>query len=1224
MTRLTLSFLGPLQVLVDGEPAAGFSTAKVRALLAYLAAEADRPHTREALAALLWPDWPDRHALNNLRQALANLRATIHDRDPQGTQPFLVISRETIQFNGASEHTLDVVTFEQELREVGEAPRTNTDEEERIVALVACVQLYRGPFLDGLAIDSAPFEEWLTLQRQHWQREVLAALQQLAELHERRGEYAQAQDCGRRALVLEPTDERWHRQMMRALALGGERNAALAQYDACARLLDAELGVVPAPETTALYERIRHGELVAPVHIGPIVGPIHELALPEPPRPLFVAREQELAQLEQWLSEALRGQGRVGFVVGEPGSGKSMLLREFAHRAMAAHPDLIVAGGTCNAYAGIGDPYLPFVEILHLLTGHVEERVAAGALRREHALRLQAMAPHTLQAVLQSGAALIDALLPGAVLLEQAQALPDAEAWTARVREALDRRVAAPSQAFLFDQATRVLQAVAQSHPLVLILDDLQWADAASISLLFHLGRRLAGHLLLVLGAYRPEEIAAGREGQPHPLQAMLRELQRTWGKMQVDLDSAQGEAFLQALIDSQPNQLDEGFRQALYRHTGGHALFTVELLRGLQERGDLRHDADGFWVAGPSLDWDALPERVEAVIAERIERLPREQQELLSAASVEGEEFHAEIAARVLKVDGGQALAWLSGPLSQEHHLVRAHSRRQLEKQSFSRYRFQHYLFQRYLYQRLDPVRRAHLHGEVAAALEALGAAPSEGPNALDTLEILSNDFADCYSGPDTIVSEATMAWHCEEACLAERAAHYYYRAARRIATLTGAYQEAVAPVRRALDLLAPLPESPRRTRLQYVAYHTLARILWRKGDRPYAEVEQALNNSLERAERSGDALLVAEALSWLATGQRLSGDLRRALPLSQRAVELARGGPRAWLSRVEGELALVLMYRGDFAASMELLAPLLQVLRGASATEPQDSFRLTYVHFNRLEHVAWALWCQGYPDQALDLAKEILALVRREKSRLDVGTEAMVLVGAACFVHQLRREVAGVEHGLHTLLPEVASVSSSPMWGPWATFYSGWVHARRGQLPQGIAELRQSVEGSSVRTAELPYRKGYLAEALLAAGQVEEGLAIVEETLAHVERTSERWSEAELWRLKGELLAERTYRDGEGEKRNHGGHGDFTEATEEKRERQAEECFRRAIEVARGQEARSWELRATTSLARLLRDQGRRDEAREMLAAVYRWFTEGFDTPDLVEAKALLDELA
>ena len=615
MARLTLSLLGPFQAVVDGEPATGFATAKARALLAYLAVEADHAHTREALAALLWPDWPDRHALSNLRQALANLRATLHDRASDDANPLLLVSRETIQFNRDSDHVLDVTEFERGVHGAG------ASEEERISTLAAGVRLYRAPFLDGLSIDSAPFQEWLTIQREHWQREALAALERLAEIYEGRGDYPQARDCARRALAIEATDERRHRRLMRILAQGGERSAALAQYETCRRTLAEELGVDPEPETTALYEQIRRGALAAPPRAA--AGHIHgssltadtglrvpespSLRVPEPPRPLFVARERELAQLEQWLGEALRGQGRVGFVVGEPGSGKTMLLREFAHRAMESHPDLIVAGGTCNAYAGIGDPYLPFAETLHLLTGRVEERRAAGALRREHARRLQAIAPDTLEAVLQVGPAVIDALIPGTVLLEQAQRLPDSLSWVPRVQEALERRAAAPSQAFLFEQATRVLQAMAQSHPLVLILDDLQWADAASISLLFHLGRRLAGHRLLVLGAYRPEEVAAGREGQPHPLQAALRELQRTWGKMQLDLDHAEGEAFLEALLDSEPNRLGTSFRQALYQRTAGHALFTVELLRGLQERKDL-HAGHGRVLGGRERLWIGTP----------------------------------------------------------------------------------------------------------------------------------------------------------------------------------------------------------------------------------------------------------------------------------------------------------------------------------------------------------------------------------------------------------------------------------------------------------------------------------------------------------------------------------------------------------------------------------------------------------------------------------------
>jgi len=1233
MARLTLSLLGPFQVLVDGDPVVGFSTAKVRALLAYLAAEADRPHTREALAALLWPDWPGRHALSNLRQALANLRATIHDRAPDDASPHLLVSRETVQFNRASDHALDVAAFEQQMREAGPGvPRAGADEEARIATLLACVRLYRGPFLDGLAIDSAPYEEWVTPQREHWQREVLGALEQLAELYEKRGDYPQAEGSARRALAIEPTDERWQRQLMRALALGGQRNAALAQYEACRRVLAEELGVEPAPETTALHEQIRRGVLVTPPQVTTAPTPglfargdpgsraLESPALlgAESPRPLFVARERELAQLEQWLSQALRGQGGVGFVVGEPGSGKTMLLREFAYRAMQAHPDLVVASGSCNAYAGIGDPYLPFVESLRLLVGDVEALCAVGSLRCEHAQNLRLVAPEAIRAVLQVGPAMIDVLLAGSVLLEQAGRLPDGATWVARVQEVLDHRALAPSQAFLFDQATHVLQTVAQSHPLILILDDLQWADTASISLLFHLGRRTTGHRLLVLGAYRPEEVASGQEGRPHPLQAVLREMQRIWGKMQVDLDQAQGEGFLQALIDSEPNRLEALFRQALYQRTGGHALFTVELLRGLQERGDLLQDSEGRWMAGPSLDWDALPERVEAVIAERIERLPRELQELLSMASVEGEEFHAEVAARALRMDEGQALAWLSGPLSQEHHMVRAHSRRQVDAQSFSRYRFQHYLFQHYLYQRMDPVQRAHRHAQVAQALEALGAAPSGAPDALHSPEHLADDYSDLFTSPEPVVSEATMARHWEQAGLTEKAIRWHSHAVRRASWLGFAYDGELRHSQKMLDLLNTLPQGPQRTRYEYLVHQSLANGLAGEGGYAAPGVEEALRRSLQSAEQTGDALAVADALFALAHCQRMRGELDEALSLIQRAVSLAQGGPPGWVASVQGQMAMIQLYRGDFASGAHLLAPLSDLLRTTGSLPPWA----TMEHLNLLEHLAWALWCQGYPDQAIRVCRELLDVVLAEKHRFASST-AMVLCGATCFVHQMRREVEGVGEGLRMLLPLLERGLSSPIWRPLAVFYQGWIHACNGLLDQGITELRAGLAKlSGEAVAEMPYLHGYLVEAQTRAALLGEGWSLVEAMLAQVERSNERWSEAELWRLKGDLLAEKARRDGDSGAQ--GRDEDATASSPAEGRFRAESCLRRAIDIAREQAARSWELRAATSLARFLGEQGRRDEAREWLAPIYSWFTEGLNTPDLLDARALLDELA
>ena len=160
-----------------------------------------------------------------------------------------------------------------------------------------------------------------------------------------------------------------------------------------------------------------------------------------------------------------------------------------------------------------------------------------------------------------------------------------------------------------------------------MILDDLQWADAASIGLLFHLGRRLDESRILILGAYRPDEVALGRDGQRHPLEKALAELKRYQGDVSVDLDRtvvAEGRGFVDAYLDAGPNSLDEAFREALYRRTGGHPLFVVELLQAMRERGALSQDATGHWAATPALDWNTLPARVEGVIEERVGRLAK------------------------------------------------------------------------------------------------------------------------------------------------------------------------------------------------------------------------------------------------------------------------------------------------------------------------------------------------------------------------------------------------------------------------------------------------------------------------------------------------------------------------------------------------------------------------------------------------------------------------
>jgi predicted ATPase len=445
-------------------------------------------------------------------------------------------------------------------------------------------------------------------------------------------------------------------------------------------------------------------------------------------RPPFVAREDELARLNDHFQAALDGQSRIVFVTGSPGRGKTALMAALARRAMAQQTEVLVASGQCNAYAGVGDPYLPFRDLLAMLTGDVEARWDAGTITREHASRLWAALPLVLQSILEHGPHLLNALVPGPGLLQRAQRVGQATGVDLpRLKELLDRQgtsSASVEQSHLFQEITELLRAIARERPLLLILDDIQWADAASISLLFHLGRRLShtATRILIVCAYRPEEVAFGRDGTRHPLAQVLSEFKLLFGDVWLGLgppESAAGRLFVDALLDSEPNNLSAGFRSALHQRTQGHPLFTVELLQAMQERGDLIQDERGRWVESAALNWEVLPAKVESVIAERINRLEPQWQETLAIASVEGEVFTAQVVAKVQQMAERPLLRILSKELEGRHRLIREHEEVQSSRGSLSRYSFGHVLFQEYIYQRISPGERRLLHAAVATAME-------------------------------------------------------------------------------------------------------------------------------------------------------------------------------------------------------------------------------------------------------------------------------------------------------------------------------------------------------------------------------------------------------------------------------------------------------------------------------------------------------------------------
>ena len=267
MAYLSISLLGPLRVILGGEPVTSFESDKVRALLVFLAVESDRPHRREALVGLLWPEQTERSARHNLSQALFNLRRAIGDNDAAHTEggglPFLSVTHQTIQFNRSSDHSLDTTVFRALLDACEEHHHGQLETCDQCSGwLQDAVVLYQGDFFEGFSLVGSPaFEEWAVLQREWAQRLALKALELLARCHEQQGELKQALQHTRRQLGLDPWREKAHRQLMRLLALIGRRSAALRQYQECKRVLAEELDVPPSEETTALYQRIRSGKV---------------------------------------------------------------------------------------------------------------------------------------------------------------------------------------------------------------------------------------------------------------------------------------------------------------------------------------------------------------------------------------------------------------------------------------------------------------------------------------------------------------------------------------------------------------------------------------------------------------------------------------------------------------------------------------------------------------------------------------------------------------------------------------------------------------------------------------------------------------------------------------------------------------------------------------------------------------------------------------------------
>ncbi len=351
MAHLSIDVLGSLQVFTDDQPVTTLESVKVRALLAYLAVESDQPHRREKLVGLFWPDYPEADARHNLRQALFNLRSIIGDHS--ASPPYLIINRDAVQFNRESDYSLDLDRFnhlfftcEEHLSQCLE------DCSKHAAHLEEMVKLYRGEFLQQLLLeDSTEFEEWTLIQRENAHQHILEAHAYLTNYYLLQNDLKAARLHASRQLELDPWREEAHRQMMRVLALDGERSAALAQFETCKRVLADELDVEPSTETRDLYEQIRLGTLKPQALQPPNSVPPSVISLPVQLTP-FIGREAELEYLGELITNP---ECRCISLVGPGGIGKTRLAIQAAeeHLSQFAHGAALIQLASVNSVGGI-------------------------------------------------------------------------------------------------------------------------------------------------------------------------------------------------------------------------------------------------------------------------------------------------------------------------------------------------------------------------------------------------------------------------------------------------------------------------------------------------------------------------------------------------------------------------------------------------------------------------------------------------------------------------------------------------------------------------------------------------------------------------------------------------------------------------------------------------------------------------------------------------------
>ena len=838
----------------------------------------------------------------------------------------------------------------------------------------------------------------------------------------------------------------------------------------------------------------------------------------------LVGRDNEIGLLLEHWERAKEGEGQVVLLTGEPGIGKSRLVRALRGR-LESEPHTPLSH-YCSPHHQTS-PLYPVI-------GHLER--AAGFVADDHsATRLDKL--EALLALSSDDVSAVAPLLAALLSVETDARYPPLDMSPHRQKERT------------LEALVNQVLGLATRRPVLALYEDVHWADPTSLELLDLLVDRVQGAPVLVLITFRPE-FEPHWMRHAHVTALTLSRLSRRQGAAMVARLSG-GKALPPAVLDQ------------IVAKTDGVPLFVEELTRTVLETNLLRDEGDHYALARP-LPPMAIPTTLQESLLARLDRLAPAREVAQVAAAI-GREFSHEllaITAALPESDLQTALDDLVGSGLVFRRGTPPHAS----------YSFKHALVQDAAYATLVRAKRQRLHARIAAAIE--------------------------QHLPETAQAQPELlAHHYMEAGLAEPAIEYWLKAGQR-AIARSAMAEALAQLRNGLNLLASLPGAD-RSRRELDLQVTLGVALMATQGWAAPEAGRANARARELCEQIGATSQLWPVLygQWVFHGVRAEHNAAREVAdeFLRRAQDHQETSATLVAHRVSGTGAL---WRGEVTAARAHLERTLALYDPAL----HRSLAFLYVQDPRvaaLSALSWTLLALGYPEQASARSREALDAAN-DLTHLNTLAYALLF---ACLFEQYRRAGREARDRAEALV-KLSTEQDFPHFLAPATVIRGWALTESGELETGLAQLRQGLLAWRATGANVyePHFLGLQAEALGRSGAVEEGLDLIAKALDRVEETGERWFEAELHRIMGELMLLLPRPDPIA----------------------AEARFDHAAATARQQGAKLWELRAATSLARLWRQQGRRGEAHDLLAPLYIQFTEGFRTPDLQAASAILQETA